>query len=62
MPPGFLKYCGAIITPMEQYKSGQTARDSRRETRRRRLQVLTYVGLAVLAVATAVVVVMALRR
>lgn len=58
----FLKYCGATITPMGQYTSGQTARDSRREIRRRRFQVLAYVGLAVLAVATAVVVIMALRR
>jgi hypothetical protein len=47
---------------MGQYTSGQTARDSRREIRRRRLQLLAYVGLGVLAVATAVVVVLALRR
>jgi hypothetical protein len=38
------------------------ARDAKRELRRRRLQVLAYVGLALLAAATAVVVGMALVR
>ena len=38
------------------------ARDAKREFRRRRLQMLAYVGLAVLAVATIVVVVLALQR
>jgi hypothetical protein len=42
--------------------SGQYARDSRRELRRRRLQMLAYVGLAVLATATLIVVVTALGR
>jgi hypothetical protein len=38
------------------------ARDTKRDFRRRCLQVLAYVGLALLAVATAAVVVMALGR
>ncbi|WP_230119994.1 hypothetical protein [Arthrobacter sp. Bi83] len=47
---------------MGNYLSGQAARESRREIRRRRLRIVAYVGLAVLAVATAFVVVIALRR
>ncbi|CAH0292778.1 hypothetical protein SRABI26_04283 [Arthrobacter sp. Bi26] len=43
-------------------KGGYQARDSKRETRRKRLHALAYVGLAVLATATAVVVVLALQR
>jgi hypothetical protein len=42
--------------------SGYYARDAKREFRRRRLQMLAYVGLALLAAGTAVVVVMALAR
>jgi hypothetical protein len=41
---------------------GHYARDAKREFRRRRLRVLAYIGLALLAAATAVVVVMALAR
>jgi hypothetical protein len=41
---------------------GYYARDAKRNFRRRRLQVLTGVGLALLATATAVVVGMALLR
>jgi hypothetical protein len=58
----FLKHCAGIITVMGNYTSGMTARDSKRELRRRRLQLLAYVGLAALAAATAVVVILALRR
>ncbi|WP_427172283.1 hypothetical protein [Arthrobacter sp. 92] len=47
---------------MRKYKRGVNGLDSRRELRRRRLQVLTRIGLAVLALATAVVVVIALQR
>jgi F0F1-type ATP synthase membrane subunit c/vacuolar-type H+-ATPase subunit K len=43
-------------------KFGQLARESRREQRRRRLQTLSYIGLALLAAATVFVVVVALRR
>jgi hypothetical protein len=38
------------------------AREAKRDLRRRRLQMLAYVGLALLAAATAVVVVTALGR
>jgi hypothetical protein len=38
------------------------ARDAKRELRRRRLRVLAYMGLALLAAATAIVVAMALLR
>ncbi|MCI9872645.1 hypothetical protein [Arthrobacter humicola] len=38
------------------------AKDSRLEFRRRRLQALAYVGLGFLAIATAMVVVLALQR
>ncbi|WP_175460436.1 hypothetical protein [Arthrobacter sp. ok909] len=41
---------------------GYYAKDSKREIRRRQLRALAYVGLGVLAIATAVVVVWALRR
>lgn len=47
---------------MGNYVKGLTARDSRRELRRRRLRVLGNVGLVALAVATAAVVLMALQR
>ncbi|MDQ1059903.1 hypothetical protein QFZ23_003804 [Arthrobacter globiformis] len=40
---------------------GRYGRDSRRELRRGQLRVLSYVGLAVLAVSTVVVVMLALR-
>ncbi|WP_427129509.1 hypothetical protein [Pseudarthrobacter sp. S9] len=40
---------------------GYHSRDAKREFRRRRLKVLAYVGLAALAAATAVVVVLALK-
>lgn len=57
-----LKHCAGTITGMGNYARGLTARDSRRELRKRRLRVLAYVGLAALAAATAVVMVMALGR
>jgi hypothetical protein len=41
---------------------GYYARDAKREFRNRRLRALAYVGLALLAAATAVVVGMALGR
>jgi hypothetical protein len=41
---------------------GYYARDAKREIRRRRLRVLAYVGLTLLAIATAFVVGMALAR
>jgi hypothetical protein len=41
---------------------GYYARHAQREFRRRRLRVLAYVGLALLATVTAVVVMMALQR
>ncbi|MEK0153937.1 hypothetical protein [Arthrobacter oryzae] len=47
---------------MGKYTRGLTARDSRRELRGRRLRLLAHVGLAALAAATAVVVIMALGR
>jgi hypothetical protein len=47
---------------MEKYASGLTARDACRELRRRRNRLLAYVGLAALAAATAVVVVLTLAR
>ncbi|MGO4803920.1 hypothetical protein AB4089_02205 [Arthrobacter sp. 2MCAF15] len=43
-------------------KVGYYAKDSKREARRKRLHALAYVGLAVLAIATAAVVVLALQR
>ncbi|MBT2552807.1 hypothetical protein [Arthrobacter sp. ISL-5] len=46
---------------MGNYSNGKINRESRRESRQRALRVLAYVGLGALAVATAVVVVMALR-
>jgi hypothetical protein len=47
---------------MGTHAGGYYARDARREFRRRRLRVLAYVGLVLLAVAAAVVVAMALLR
>jgi hypothetical protein len=47
---------------MGNYSGSQVTRESRRESRRRVLRILAYVGLGALAVATAVVVVLALRR
>lgn len=47
---------------MGNYSGSQVIRESRRESRRRALRILGYVGLGALTVATAVVVVMALRR
>jgi hypothetical protein len=41
---------------------GYYARDTKREFRRRRVRILAYVGLALLATATAFVVGMALAR
>lgn len=41
---------------------GLSARESKREIRKQRLHVLAYVGLGILALATVVVVVIALRR
>lgn len=46
---------------MGNYTSRLTARDSKRELRKQRLRLLAYAGLAALA-ATAIVVVLALRR
>jgi hypothetical protein len=42
--------------------AGYYARDAKREVRRRRVRILAYVGLALLATATAFVVGMALAR
>jgi hypothetical protein len=42
--------------------SGLYVRDAKRELRRRRRQTLAYIGLALLAAVTAVVVVIALTR
>lgn len=47
---------------MGNYSKGQSARESRRESRGRQLRILAYVGLGALAVATSVVVMMALQR
>lgn len=47
---------------MGNYSGGHITRESRREYRKRALRVLAYIGLGALAVVTAVVVVMALRR
>ncbi|WP_217496163.1 hypothetical protein [Arthrobacter sp. 24S4-2] len=47
---------------MGNYTRGLTARDSKRELRRQRLRLLAYAGLAALAAATAVVVILALGR
>ena len=47
---------------MGKYGGTQYERDSRSELRRRRFQAISYVSLAVLAVATAAVVVLALNR
>ncbi|WP_284755478.1 hypothetical protein [Arthrobacter sp. efr-133-R2A-120] len=41
---------------------GLSGRESKREIRKQRLQLLAYVGLGILALATVVVVVIALRR
>jgi hypothetical protein len=41
---------------------GYYARDAKRDVRKRRLQILAYAGLALLAGATAIVVGMALAR
>jgi hypothetical protein len=57
-----LKHCAGTIAAMGNYVKGLTARDSRRELRRRRLRVLGNAGLAALAVVTAVVLWMALQR
>jgi hypothetical protein len=54
--------CVCTITAMRKYSGSQLARESRRELRRRRLQVVLYLGLAVLAAATVVVVVFALQH
>ncbi|MFB9714354.1 hypothetical protein [Arthrobacter methylotrophus] len=48
--------------PATMNHSGQLARDARRELRRRRRQRLSYIGLAVLAAATILVVAVALQR
>ncbi|UYY80847.1 hypothetical protein OIT41_16285 [Arthrobacter sp. YA7-1] len=47
---------------MGNYRTGYLARDERRERRRRFQRRLSYVGLAILAVATGVVVTIALRH
>ena len=47
---------------MGKYGGSYGVRYSRRETRRRRLRVVSYVGLALLAVATVAVVLMAIER
>jgi hypothetical protein len=51
-----------MIFGMGKSIGGYYARDAKREIRRRRIQVLAYVGLSLLAIVTAVVVVMALAR
>jgi hypothetical protein len=57
-----MKPCADTILGMGTDAGRFYARDAKRELRRRRLQVLAYVGLALLAAATAVVVAMALMR
>jgi hypothetical protein len=57
-----MHFCAYRIFGMGTNMAGHYARDAKREFRRRRLQVLAYAGLALLAAATAVVVVMALVR
>lgn len=47
---------------MGKYGGSYDVRYSRRELRRRRLHTLSYVGLALLAVATVAVVLMAIGR
>ncbi|WP_442544886.1 hypothetical protein ACSBOX_03850 [Arthrobacter sp. KN11-1C] len=47
---------------MGNYSTGYLARDERRERRRRFQRRLSYVGLAILAAATIVVVTIALRH
>lgn len=47
---------------MSVYGATRYGRESRRESRRRQLQVLSYVGLAMLAILTAAVVVLALQK
>jgi hypothetical protein len=54
--------CAYTIFGMGENMAGYYARDAKREVRRRRRRVLAYVGLALLAAATAVVVAMALVR
>jgi hypothetical protein len=54
--------CAYTIFGMGTNMAGHYARDAKREVRRRRRRVLAYVGLALLAAATAVVVAMALVR
>jgi hypothetical protein len=57
-----MRPCAYTIFGMGTNVGGYYARDAKREFRRRRLRVLAYVGLTLLAIATAVVVVMALAR
>ena len=47
---------------MGAYGGNRYGRDTRREIRRRQLRVLAYVGLAILAFGTAMVVVLALQK
>jgi hypothetical protein len=54
--------CAYTIFGMGTNKGEYYARDAKRDFRRQRLQMLAYVGLALLAAATAVVVVTALGR
>jgi hypothetical protein len=57
-----MKPCADTILGMGTDVGGYYARDAKREFRRRRFQVLAYLGLVLLAAATAVVVAMALVR
>jgi hypothetical protein len=54
--------CAYTIFGMGTNMGGYYARDAKRDVRRRRLQILAYAGLALLAGATAIVVGMALAR
>jgi hypothetical protein len=54
--------CAYTIFDMGANMGEYYARDAKRDFRRRRLQMLAYVGLALLAAATAVVVAVALGR
>jgi hypothetical protein len=57
-----MRPCAYTIFGMGTNMGGYYAREAKREVRRRRRKVLAYVGLALLATATAFVVGMALAR
>jgi hypothetical protein len=61
-PRGLADASAGSIVLMGNHKTGHVTRDERADLRRRRFQTLSYVGLVVLALATAFVVALALRR